>query len=65
VFAWRTPDLTGVSRDIIEHKLEVHPSAKPKKQRPRKMSDGKVVAARAEVQWLLDVGFIREGYYPS
>jgi hypothetical protein len=25
VFAWRTSDLTGVSRDIIEHKLQVNP----------------------------------------
>jgi hypothetical protein len=25
VFAWRTSDLTKVSRDIIEHKLQVNP----------------------------------------
>jgi hypothetical protein len=31
VFAWKTSDLTEVSRDIIEHKLQVNPSAKPKK----------------------------------
>jgi hypothetical protein len=31
VFARRTSDLTGVSRDIIEHKLEVNPSARPRK----------------------------------
>jgi hypothetical protein len=65
VFAWRTSDLTGVSRDIIEHKLEVDHSARPKKQRPCKMSDEKVVAAKMEVQRLLDAGFIREVYYPS
>jgi hypothetical protein len=65
VFTWRTSDLTGVSRDIIEHKLEVNPSARPKKQRLCKMSDKKVAAAKAEVQRLLDVGFIREVYYPN
>jgi hypothetical protein len=31
VFAWRTSDLMGVSRDIIEHKLKVKPSARPRK----------------------------------
>jgi hypothetical protein len=30
VFEWRTSDLTGVSRDIIEHKLEVNPLCKTK-----------------------------------
>jgi hypothetical protein len=29
VFTWRTSDLTGVSRDIIEHKLQVNPSTNP------------------------------------
>jgi hypothetical protein len=33
MFTWRTSDLTGVSRDIIEHKLQVNPSTKPRKQR--------------------------------
>jgi hypothetical protein len=31
VFAWSTSDLVGVSKDIIEHRLHVNPSAKPKK----------------------------------
>jgi hypothetical protein len=65
VFTWRTSDPTGVSRDIIEHKLHVNPSVKPRKQRLRKMSDEEVVVAKAEVQRLLDGGFIREVHYPS
>jgi hypothetical protein len=47
VFVWRTSDLTGVSRDIIEHKLQVNPYAKPRKQRLCKISHEKVVAAKA------------------
>jgi hypothetical protein len=31
VFAWQTSDLIGVSRDIIEHKLQGNPSTKPRK----------------------------------
>jgi hypothetical protein len=48
-FTWRTSDLTGVSSDIIEHKLHVNPSAKPRKQRLNRMSDEKVAVAKAEV----------------
>jgi hypothetical protein len=62
VFAWRISELTGVSRDIIEHKLYVNPSTRPKKQWPLKMSDEKVAAAKAEAQRLLDAGFICEVY---
>jgi hypothetical protein len=38
VFAWSTSDLVGVSRDVIEHWLQVSPNAKPKKQKLRKMA---------------------------
>jgi hypothetical protein len=61
VFTWKTSDLTGVSRSIIEHKLHVNPSAKLL----HKMSDEKIIAAKAEVQRLLDAGFIREVQYPT
>jgi hypothetical protein len=44
LFAWRTSDYMGVSRDIIEHKLEVNPSARPRKQRLHKMSDEKITS---------------------
>jgi hypothetical protein len=30
IFAWSTSNLMGVSRDIIEHKLQVNPNAKPR-----------------------------------
>jgi hypothetical protein len=38
---------------------------KPKKQKLRKMSEEKTEAAKAKVQRLLDVGFIREVRYPQ
>jgi hypothetical protein len=65
VFAWSTSDLIGISRDIIEHKMQVNPVAKPKKKKLHKMSEEKVAAVKAEVQRLLDVGFIREVTYPQ
>jgi hypothetical protein len=58
------PDIVGVSRDIIEHRLQVNPNVKPRKQKLQKMSGEKVEAAKAEVQRRLDTGFIREVTYP-
>jgi hypothetical protein len=60
IFEWKTSDLMGVSKSIIEHRLQVNPSAKPKKQKLHKMSDEKVVVAKSKVQRLLDAGFICE-----
>jgi hypothetical protein len=37
VFAWSTTDLVGVIRDIIEHRLQLDPSAKPRKQKLQKI----------------------------
>ena len=65
VFAWSANDLRGVSRDIIEHKLDIDPKIKLKKQKLRKMSDDKVAAVKAEVQRLLDAKVIREVKYPT
>jgi hypothetical protein len=58
IFMWSTSDLVGVSRDIIEHRLQVNPNVKPRKQKLQKMSKEKVQAVKAEVQRLLDAGFI-------
>jgi hypothetical protein len=54
-----------VRRSIIEFKLHVNPSAKPRMQKFHKMSNEKIVVAKAEVQRLLDVGFIREVQFPT
>jgi hypothetical protein len=63
VFAWSTSDLVGVSWEVIEHKLQVNPHAKPKNQKLHKMSEEKIEAAKAYVQRLLDARFIREVRY--
>jgi hypothetical protein len=49
-----------VSRDIIEHKLDINPNFRPKKQKLRKLSEDRIQAAKAEVQRLLDAKVIRE-----
>jgi hypothetical protein len=50
VFAWSTSDLIGISRDVIEHRLQVNPSMKPIKQKLQKMSEEKVEAVKVKVQ---------------
>ena len=60
VFAWSSNDLGGVSRDIIEHKLDVDPKVSQKKQKLRKLAEDKVQTAKIEVQRLLDAKVIRE-----
>jgi hypothetical protein len=51
VFTWKTTDLTEVSRNKIEHKLQVNPSAKPRKQKLHNMSDEKIRIAK--VSWFM------------
>jgi hypothetical protein len=60
VFAWSSNDLGGVSRDIIEHKLDIDAKFRPKKQKLRKLAEDRVQAAKAEVERLLDAKVIRE-----
>jgi hypothetical protein len=63
VFAWSAKDLTGVDQNFIEHKLNIDPSVKPRKQKLRKMFDDKVIAVKSEVQRLLHATVIREVMY--
>jgi hypothetical protein len=65
VFACSTSDLIGVSREVIEHKLQVNPNVKLKKQKLYKMSEEKIEDMKAEVLCLLDAEFIREVTYPQ
>jgi hypothetical protein len=65
VFAWSAKDLTGVDRSFIEHRLNIDPSIKPRRQKLRKVSDDKVITVQSEVQRLLDATVIREVMYPK
>ena len=63
VFTWSAFDLKGVSRDIIQHSLDINPRIKPKQQRQRKMSEERILGAKAKVQRLLNTNVIREVKY--
>ena len=49
VFAWSASDLKGVSRDIIQHSLDINPKMKSRKQRERKMLEDRILAVKAKV----------------
>jgi hypothetical protein len=65
VFAWSAKYLTGMDRSIIEHRLNIDPSVKPRRQKLRKMSNDKVVVVKSQVQRLLDDTVIRKVMYPK
>jgi hypothetical protein len=52
--------MPGVPRELIEHSLNVHPQAVPKKQRLRRFAHDKREAIKREIAKLLVAGFIKE-----
>nr|AAS01973.1 retrotransposon protein, putative, Ty3-gypsy sub-class [Oryza sativa Japonica Group] len=58
-------DMSGVPREIIEHKLMVRPDAKPVKQRLRRFAPDRKQAIREELDKLLKAGFIKEVLHPE
>lgn len=60
VFAWTLADIAGIDRAIIEHRLNVDLTKKPRKQKLRKMATEQQEAAKTEVGKLLDANVIRE-----
>jgi hypothetical protein len=54
-----------VPRGLIEHELHLDPKAKPIKQRLHHFVQDKKDVIKREIARLLDVGFIKEVYYPD
>ena len=65
VFAWSHENMSGISTEVIQHKLNVNPEKKPMQQRQRAFTPKRDQVVREEVTKLLTVGFIREVYYPD
>ena len=57
--------MPGVPRELIEHSLNVSPTAKPINQKLRRFAQDKKEAIRAEITRLLATGFIKEVYHPQ
>ena len=63
VFAWSHEDMPGIDPSVITHRLNVHPSSKPVRQKKRVFAPERDNAIREEVQNLTLAKFIREVYY--
>ena len=65
VFTFGPEEMPGIDPTIGEHRLNVDPLYKSVIQKKRHMGPERAAAATAEVQKLLEVGFIRECQYPE
>ena len=65
IFSWTHSDMTGISPTHASYKLNVAPSARPVRQRVRRFHPICHQVIQAEVDNLLDTGFIREVKYPE
>jgi hypothetical protein len=57
--------MTGILREVAEHKLNIKPGSKLVKQHLRRFNDDKCKAIGKEILNLLSAGFIREVYHPE
>ena len=65
VFVWRHENMTGISNDIIQHRLNVNLERKPVQQRRRVFAPKQNKAIMDEVPKLLVANFIQKVYYPD
>ena len=57
--------MPGIDLSVITHRLNVHPSSKPVRQKKRVFAPKRDNAIKEEVQKLTTTQFIREVYYPD
>nr|GEX14084.1 reverse transcriptase domain-containing protein [Tanacetum cinerariifolium] len=63
IFAWQPSDMTGVSRSIAEHRLNVRDGYLPIRQKKRGQAPERTKAIQAEVEKLVEAGIMKEVYY--
>jgi hypothetical protein len=62
-FAWNYNEMSGLSRDLVEHKLPIKPGFKPYKQSRRNFNPDIYDRVKEEINRLLDAKFIRPCRY--
>jgi hypothetical protein len=58
VFAWSYEEMSGIDPCIVEHEIKTYSDAKPVRKHLRVFNPQKAPAIKAEVENLLNVGFI-------
>ena len=65
IFAWDAYEAPGLNPEFICHRLNVDPSATPKKQSPQDPSNEHVEVIKSEVVKLKQAEAIKEIFYPQ
>jgi len=65
LFAWSAADLPGVDPLVASHKLSIYKEARHISQKKHKLGEERRLAAKAEADKLLSVGFIEEAQYTT
>jgi len=65
LFAWSTIDMLGIDPKVVNHKLSIFWEVRSMAQKKMKMGREKREAAKAKVQKLVSVGFIKETTYTT
>lgn len=63
VFSWDSSDFRGISPEVIVHRLNVDPAARPIQQKKRTFGVEKNAIIKEEVAKLLGAGYISEVHY--
>nr|GEU43466.1 reverse transcriptase domain-containing protein [Tanacetum cinerariifolium] len=63
IFAWQPSDMTGVSRSVAEHRLNIREGYSPVRPKKRGQAPERAKAIQAEVQKLVEARIMREVYY--
>ena len=65
VFAWSHADMVGIDPNVMCHHLNIDPTRKGMRQKRRPVSGERAIALKEEVDRLLEVGLIKESFYPD
>jgi hypothetical protein len=64
-FAWSPSDMPGIPREVAEHSLDILPHSRAVQQWLRRFDKERRRAIGAELQKLLEAGFIKEVFHPT
>src|ERR1044072_3436430 len=62
-FAWDYNEMPGLSRDLVDHRLQIRPDKRPIKKSPRRFAPEVVLKIKEEIEMLVRSKFIRTARY--
>ena len=65
IFAWSYQDMSGLSTDIVVHRVPLKPECNPVRQKLRKMKPDVLIKIKEEVQKQIKAGFLTVSKYPE